>query len=457
MSDKILIIDDEEDIRILIKDLLDDEGYKTFIAKNSDEAYEIIKSENPSLIIQDIWLQGSEHDGLQILKTVKNDVPYLPFIMISGHGTIETAVSAIKQGAYDFIEKPFNSDRLLLMVHRALERSSLKKENIILKGNRADRIKASINHVPSNVLPALEKASKTNSRVFLTGEAGTGKNLAAQYLHENSPRKDKPFMVLTCSNKSAEDIEKELFGSVEKTGIGGSLLHLVDGGTLLIDEVLDLPTQTQGKILMLLQENAYYPIGSNSKQHVDVRVISTSSGHPARAIEDERFRQDLYYRLNVVEIHLPPLRERKQDIEDILTASESFEFTKNALFKLKQYSWPGNMKQINNLLEYLTIMKSEGCVIDVEDIKPAIHDSTSTDSQGNDTNAASRSHFIDATLELGLRDAREHFERTYLMNQIERFEGNISKTAEFVGMERSALHRKLKSLDVFSDDKQNVA
>ncbi|MGH1455457.1 MAG: sigma-54-dependent transcriptional regulator [Alphaproteobacteria bacterium] len=457
MNEKILIIDDEEDIRVLIKDLLEDEGYKTFIAKNSNEAYHVIKSENPSLIIQDIWLQGSEHDGLQILKTVKNDLPYLPFIMISGHGTIETAVSAIKQGAYDFIEKPFNSDRLLLMVHRALERSTLKKENIILKKSRAGQLQESINHIPSNIMPALEKTSKTNSRVFLTGEAGTGKNISAQYLHENSSRKDHPFMVLNCANKTAEEIETELFGSIEQTNIHSSLLNLVDGGTLLLDEVLELPAQTQGKILMLLQENAYYPIGSNSKNHVDIRVISTSSKNPKEAIDEGRFRQDLYYRLNVVEIYLPPLRERKQDIEDILRSCNTLNFTKDALLKLKQYAWPGNVKQLNNLFEYLSIMKNNDDVIDFDDISSAIGDNNKKVVSVDNDNSLPHSHFIDATLEMGLRDAREHFERTYLMSQIDRFDGNISKTAEFVGMERSALHRKLKSLDVFSDDKQNVA
>lgn len=456
MNEKILIIDDEEDIRLLIQDLLDDEGYQTLVAKDSDEAYEIIRSQHPNLIIQDIWLQGSEHDGLQILKNIKKDMAYIPFIMISGHGTIETAVSAIKQGAYDFIEKPFNSDRLLLMVHRALEKASLKKENLLLKKSRADHIAETAVQIPKNIKPALEKAAKTNSRVFLTGEAGTGKNLSAQYLHENSPRKDHPFMALSCTGKNAEEIEKELFGSVEEGDIRTSLLSLVNGGTLLLDEVLSLPSQTQGKILMLLQENAYCAVGSNQKQSVDIRVISTSSADPQTMLSNQSFRQDLYYRLNVVEIFLPPLRERKQDIVDIIESANKLSFNEQAITALKQYSWPGNMKQLNNMLEYFSIMKGDQEIID-QDAVNAVIAKNENNSGVNDNSTQITSSISQDTLDMSLREARECFERSYLITQINKFDGNISKTAEFIGMERSALHRKLKALDVFSDDKQNVA
>lgn len=452
MNKKILIIDDEDDIRSLIEGILEDEGYLTLSAKNSDEAYEHIRNETPDLVIQDIWLQGSEHDGLEILKNVKTEAEYLPFIMISGHGTIETAVSAIKKGAYDFIEKPFNSDRLLLMVHRALEKASLKKENQILKQKREDHVGIAKKYLSKENFSSVEKVAKTNSRVFLTGEVGTGKNIAAQALHECSERKDAPFMTLHCSGKSAQEIEEELFGCAEEGRVRISLLSLVNSGTLLLDEVMSLPPQVQGRVLAFLQENAYCPIGSNKKENVDVRVISTCSSDFEAFLDNGEFRQDLFYRLNVVNIDIAPLRERRESIAELLS-DYRLSFSECAVNKMQYYSWPGNVKQFYNILEYLQIMHNAEVDINAEDIAAVLEKRASNDSDPD----GKKFDMLQETIGMGLRDAREFFERRYLVAQLEKFGGNISKTATFIGMERSALHRKLKSLDVFSDDKQNVA
>ncbi len=457
MNEKILIIDDEEDICLLIQALLEDEGYQALCAYNSEQAYELISSENPDLIIQDIWLQGSNDDGIDILKAVKNTHPDLPFIMISGHGTIETAVSAIKLGAYDFIEKPFKSDRLLLMIQRALENIELKKQNAELKRQTFKRTQSLSKQLPENIRQTLDKVSKTNSRILLTGEAGTGKNIAAVYVHEKSNRNDLPFMALNCAAMDFEKLEIELFGTVNSSlgnNAKAGLLELVEGGTLLLDEVMNLPIETQGKILILLQDCAYYKIGSNHKTPADIRVIATTSADVDQKLSDGSFREDLYYRLNVVPIHMPQLKQRKQDIPDLIEGYlPKYKFSDLAMAKLQSYQWPGNVKQLYNVLEWISIMNDDTSTqIEIENLPPELGGATS---QSIDTNTSTA--LIDNIMQLGLREAREHFERYYLLSQVNKFDGNISKTAMFVGMERSALHRKLKSLDVFSNDKQNVA
>ncbi len=453
MNEKILIIDDEEDIRMLIKALLEDEGYETLIAANSDQAYEFIKNDNPDLVIQDIWLQESEDDGIDILTSVKKEQGDLPFIMISGHGTIETAVSSIKLGAYDFIEKPFKSDRLLLMIQRALENAELKKQNAKLKKQTIKQIENISKQIPENIRQTLDKVSKTNSRVFITGEAGTGKNIAAQYVHKASDRCDMPFMVLNCASMNSDKMETELFGNNNEGGKIG-LLELVDGGTLLLDEVMELPIEMQGKILILLQNSAYHKVGSGQKTPVDVRVISTSSADIEAKLASGVFREDLYYRLNVVLVHMPNLHQRKQDIPKLIADYLPNKLTYNALSKIKSYKWSGNMKQLYNVLEWISIMNDDpNIIIDIEQLPPELSGiNKSGNSDDNATNA-----LFDNMMQMGLREARECFERHYLLSQVNRFDGNISKTSSFIGMERSALHRKLKSLDVFSDGKQNVA
>ncbi len=457
MHEKILIIDDEKDICMLIQGLLEDDGYTTLAAHNSDDAYEIIERESPDLIIQDIWLQGSKDDGIKILETVKDTYPILPFIMISGHGTVETAVSAIKLGAYDFIEKPFQSDRLLLMIQRALENATLKQQNKDLKQRTISPNAGVSIEIPEQMRHTLNKVAPTNSRILITGEAGSGKNLAAQYVHEKSSRSDTPFMVLNCASLDPEKLEIELFGATQtqhNKDVKSGLLELVNGGTLLLDEVMNLPIEMQGKVLNFLQDAAYHKVGSNHRIPADIRIIATTSADVDMMISSGGFREDLYYRLNVVPIHVLPLRQRKQDIIDIISHYSSFKFTDMAIAKLRSYKWPGNIKQLHNVLEWISIMNENAeNAIDVEGLPPELGGGLQSDNAED----GDSSLLVDEMMQMGLREARECFERHYLLSQVNRFDGNISKTAEFVGMERSALHRKLKSLDVFSNDKQNVA
>ncbi len=458
MNMKILIIDDEDDIRALIQGILEDEGYEVITADRSDGALELIQNKNPDLVVQDIWLQGSDKDGIEILKETQEIFPNLPFLMISGHGTIETAVSAIKYGAYDFIEKPFKSDRLLLMIKRALENANLKKQNEELKKRSAENISHLIKQIPNDIVNILDKSAKTNSRLLITGEVGTGKNIIAQYIHENSLRSHKPFMTLNCAANNSEDLEKELFGihSIADNKTTRGLLELVNEGTLLLDEVDNLPINLQGKILNFLQDNSYYKIGSNQKVPVDVRVIAASCNNLKKMVKENKFREDLYYRINVVPINIPPLRSRKSDISSLVERFSNLKFSDEALLKLKLYSWPGNLKQFNNIMEWLHIMYGDKNIeISVDKLpKEVVNVSQSTIFEDN---RGDKPMFDDFILSMKLRDARECFERQYLLSQINKFDGNISKTAEFIGMERSALHRKLKSLEVLCDEKQNVA
>ncbi|MCK5384692.1 MAG: sigma-54-dependent Fis family transcriptional regulator [Alphaproteobacteria bacterium] len=455
----ILIIDDEDDIRMLIAGILEDEGYDVLHAATSDMAMQIIDEYTPDLVIQDIWLQGSDKDGIEILRAAKKTNPNLPFLMISGHGTIETAVSAIKAGAYDFIEKPFKSDRLLLMINRALENAALKKQNTELRQKTSQSVFNHVKQLPDYVRNILDKSAGSNSRIFITGEVGTGKSTAAHYVHEKSLRAMKPFMTLSCTTLDPGKLEKELFGAHpgEKEYRTPGLLQLVEGGTLLLDEVSALPMETQGKLLNILQDKAYYKTGSNQKIPVDVRVISTSSEDVEAKINSGEFRKDLYYRLNVVPVELAPLSKRKNDILELISLLSPLDFSEQALIKLKAYSWPGNIKQLHNVLEWISLMHENKVLpVDVSQLPQEIWRS-STERQNSSSAENDNFALSDDILSMSLREAREIFERHYLLSQINRFDGNISKTAEFIGMERSALHRKLKSLEVFSSDKQNVA
>lgn len=458
MTKKILIVDDEEDIRMLVQGVLEDEGYAIETAQNCAQAYQLIDNMRPDLIIQDIWLQGSEDDGIEILQKTKKQYPLIPFIMISGHGTIETAVEAIKLGAYDFIEKPFKSDRLLMMIERALENTALKLQNEALKNRAFNNIQTQANALPSEIKNTLTKAANTNSRIFITGEAGTGKNIAAQYLHECSARSDFPFLTLNCVGTSSEQLEEELFGTPTSEG----LLSLAHGGTLVLDEVLSLPLNTQGKLLTALQEMAYRKGDLTEKIPFDVRILSTSSGSAEEQILARTFREDLYYRLNVVNVHLPPLKARKKEIPEIIESFSPYSYTAQAQHVLQTYSWPGNVKQFLNVLEWINIMNdpSQTQEIDVHNLPPEFSGKKNTandDMRHGQDSSSSMAQIMEGVTHLGLREAREHFEKHYLLEQLDKFDGNISKTAEQIGMERSALHRKLKSLNVFSDDKQNVA
>lgn len=461
MSIDILIVDDENDIRKLIKGILEDEGYGTRQAANSTDAYKEVGVRAPDLMILDIWLQNSDHDGLEILKTVKKDNPHLPVIMISGHGTIETAVSAIKIGAYDFIEKPFKSDRLLLMIERALETASLRKENEALKERKDAPVEMIGSCTAFNAMyNALDKVANANSRVFFTGDSGTGKEVAARILHKLSARKDAPFMALNCAILHPERFEEELFGSEGAGGVKKGILEQANGGTLLFDEVGDMPVETQGKIVRVLQEQKFTRLGGTEPVQVDVRIVASSSRNMTDAIANGSFREDLYYRLNVVPVSIPTLRARRDDIPALAahfvktyskqSGQPEREVTAGAAIALQDYDWPGNVRQLRNVIEWVMIMGGgEKEPIEKKHLPPEI--------TGEAPKGESRAASIQDYMTYPLREAREAFERDYLDRQLARFGGNISKTAAFVEMERSALHRKLKSLELSGAEKQEGA
>jgi two-component system nitrogen regulation response regulator NtrX len=452
LTTDILIIDDEDDIRKLIKGILEDEGYSVRQANGSSKAYSEVEARVPDLIILDIWLQGSDEDGIEILKKVKKDHPLLPVIMISGHGTIETAVSAIKIGAYDFIEKPFKSDRLLIMIERALEAANLKRENEALKEKRDAPVEmvgtsASIMAVTS----AIEKVAGANSRVMFTGEAGTGKEVAARLLHKMSPRRDKSFHALSCAVLHPERLEEELFGIEDSRGIKKGILEQANGGTILLDEVADMPLETQGKIVRVLQDQKFTRLNGHEVVQVDVRIVSSTSRNLQLAIQNGAFREDLYYRLNVVPVQIPLLKSRKDDIPALAkhfiklyseqSGQPTRELTQSAIISLQNYNWPGNVRQLRNVIEWVMIMGgTEKEPIEKKHLPPEITGEITTSEK---TGAGMQDYLL-----YPLREAREAFERDYLERQLSRLGGNISKTAAFVGMERSALHRKLKNLEI---------
>ncbi|MCD8520623.1 MAG: sigma-54 dependent transcriptional regulator [Alphaproteobacteria bacterium] len=471
MTASILIVDDEADIRNLIKGILEDEGFRVRMAGNSKEAYVAVQENVPHLVVLDIWLQGSDHDGLKILSTLKENHPHLPVVMISGHGTIETAVSAIKQGAYDFIEKPFKSDRLILMIQRALEAANLRRENEALK-QKVNVTEDMLGKSPAtqNLRQLLLRVAPTNSRILLTGEPGCGKDVVARFLHNNSGRSGSPFMALSCATMRPDRLEVELFGSEE--GVAGEpahtgLLESADGGTLLLDEVADMPLETQGKIVRVLQSQSFTKVGGNKPINVDVRIIASTNRNLDEEIANGNFRQDLYYRLNVVPIKIPPLRERSQDIADLasyfMAALSKTHivpdplFTPGAMISLQAYAWPGNIRQLRNVMEWILIMNAghhEGA-FDVEHLPPEISGRYLLDTGDEGIGGSDKPILSQDLMTMPLREAREHFEREYLMAQVARFDGNVSKTAQFIGMERSALHRKLKSLEVAADKEED--
>lgn len=455
MTHDILIVDDEADIRTLVAGILNDEGYKTREASSAENALIEINQRQPSMVILDIWLQGSKMDGLQLLDHLAKSYPLLPVVMISGHGNIETAVAAVKKGAFDFIEKPFKSDRLILVVEKALEAFRLKRENYELRlkvGNDSELIGKS--PCVQEIKKTLEKVAPTGSRVFITGPAGSGKEVVARALHKHSKRADGPFVVVNCATMQPDRLEVELFGTegngtTQPRKVG--LLESAHNGTLLLDEVADMPLETQGKILRALQEQSFSRVGGTSKVQVDVRVIASSNKNLDLLMAEGRLRQDLYYRLNVVPLKVMPLIQRRDDIPTLAQyflnrASESAGLPmrtlgEDALAALQAYEWPGNVRQLRNCMEWLLIMHSndKGDVIHADQLPPEITASTPNVLKWEKGGEI---------MMLPLRDAREMFEREYLLAQVTRFGGNISRTANFIGMERSALHRKLKMLGV---------
>jgi len=450
MALEVLVVDDEADIRELVSGVLEDEGYAVRSAADSSGALDAIDDRRPSLVLLDVWLQGSKMDGLQLLEQIKKRDPTLPVLMISGHGNLDTAVAAIREGAVDFIEKPFKADRLLHLVGRATETDRLRREVANLRhqlgpDDQLDGTSVAINTVRAT----LKRVAPTGSRVMITGPAGVGKEIAARMIHNWSPRAGAPFIVLSAAMMSPERVEEELFGS-EQGGVSRpGLLEQAHGGTIFLDEIADMPPTTQAKILRVLTDQSYTRVGGQRPVKVDVRVLSATSRNLADEIAAGRFREDLYYRLNVVPVKIPPLRERREDIPELVNhflarfAAEKRiqtpELSKEAMAALQAHDWPGNVRQLRNVIERTLILTPGdrvGC-IEVDLLPQEIIDSQGSAGLGGASMAIMGSP---------LREARESFEREYLKIQIRRFSGNISRTASFIGMERSALHRKLKAL-----------
>ncbi|GBF25469.1 nitrogen assimilation regulatory protein [bacterium MnTg02] len=464
MASDILIVDDEADIRELVSGILQDEGFDTRLAKDSNEAFSVTEERRPSLVILDIWLQGSPMDGLEVLSRLKQQHPDLPVIIISGHGNIETAVTAIKIGAYDYIEKPFKAERLILVTCNALEASKMKREIKELKERSTQSSEmigksSAINHLRQ----ALEKVAPTNSRIMIAGPSGSGKELAARVIHDSSARCNQPFVVLNAAAMAPDRMEVELFGTEEGSGNGVrnvGALEEAHGGTLYIDEVADMPLETQGKILRVLVEQKFQRVGGNQKVHVDVRIISSTSRDLEHEMRTNSFREDLFHRLNVVPLQVPGLADRREDIPELIDYFMSQlvsasglaprRIGDDAVAVLQSHDWPGNVRQLRNNVERLLILAGgdPDSIITADMLPEEIGSSVPLSSNG-----AGSEHLMS----LPLRDAREIFEREYLVAQINRFGGNISRTAEFVGMERSALHRKLRALGVGSSERSSEA
>ena len=445
----ILVVDDEKDIRDLVAGVLSDEGYECRTSGDSSSALAAIDERRPSLVLLDVWLHGSEMDGLEVLDEIKKREPELPVIIFSGHGNIDTAVSAVSRGAMDFIEKPFEAERLLLLVERATETERLRRENTRLRqgfsrGEEFNGNSSAINAVRAT----LKRVAATGSRVLITGPAGAGKEVAARLLHSWSLRANSAFVIVNSARITPERFEQELFG--EETGgklVRPGLLEVADGGTLYLDEVADMPLSTQARILRVLTDQSFVRVGGNRQIGVDVRVVSSTSRDLQTEMEENRFREDLFYRLNVVPVSVPSLAERRDDIPAL---AEHF-FTRygadqgiapptisdDAMAALQAHDWPGNVRELRNVVERTVILSPRE---DLETIEPdMLPGELRSGKLGGATGLAS-------LMGAPLREAREAFEREYLHIQIRRFSGNISKTASFIGMERSALHRKLKLL-----------
>jgi two-component system nitrogen regulation response regulator NtrX len=453
MALEILVVDDEQDIRELVAGVLEDEGYATRAAANSTEALAALGDRRPSLVLLDVWLQGSKLDGLQLLEEIKRRDPTLPVLMISGHGNLDTAVAAIRQGAVDFIEKPFEAEHLLHLVARATETDRLRRENESLRAQIGQETELTGSSVAINAVRAtLKRVAGTGSRVLITGPAGVGKEVAARLLHNWSPRAKAPFIVVSAARMTPERVEEELFG-VEEGGelARPGLLEQAHGGTLFLDEIADMPLTAQGKILRVLTDQSFTRVGGQRMVKVDMRVVSSTARSLPEEIAAGRFREDLFYRLNVVPVHLPALSERREDVPELVghfaaryAVEQRFAtptLSSDAVAALQAYDWPGNVRQLRNVIERTIILAPSariGC-IEIDMLPPELL---------NEQAQLSPGEAVKAIMGTPLREARETFEREYLRVQIRRFSGNISRTASFIGMERSALHRKLKALGI---------
>lgn len=455
MGCEILIVDDEADIRFAVSGILEDEGYSVRESATAQATLKALRLRLPHLVILDIWLEGSDCDGVALLKIIKETHPDLPVVMMSGHGTIETAVGAIHDGAFDFIEKPFKADRLLLIIKRAIEDSRLRRENRSLREKLPVQTQLiGTGPAMTALKSAIEKVAPTGSRVLITGPAGAGKEVVARQLHQHSMRREHVFTVLNCATLHPERLEVALFGEEVEGGveIKAGVLEQSHGGTLFLDEVADMPIETQGKVVRVLQDQSFQRVGGLELVNVDVRVLASTSKDLLSLVRQGVFREDLFYRLSVVPLIVPPLKDRREDLPDLFAAFMAFSAQSNGLLQrtisadalraLQACDWPGNVRQLRNVVEWLLIMApgEQGSVITATMLPPDL----------DATDGGKRT--VDGDLFfLPLRAARESFERQYLSAQMSRFSGNISKTSDFVGMERSALHRKLKTLGLTAE------
>ncbi|MGE0044959.1 MAG: sigma-54-dependent transcriptional regulator [Hyphomonadaceae bacterium] len=453
MSSDILVIDDEADIRELISGILQDEGHQVRTARDGDEALEAVRQRRPALVVLDVWLQGSRIDGLDLLTILKDLDPDMPVVVISGHGTIETAVVAIRKGAYDFVEKPFTADRLLVVIARASENARLRRENAALKrGAAASAELIGSSAAMAQLRAAIDRIAQTNSRVLIAGPAGAGKELVARLLHQRSPRESGPFVAINAASIAPDRMESEIFGEEGPDGqprkIG--VFEQAHTGTLFLDEVGDMPLETQSKILRVLVDQRFKRLGGSNDVQVNVRVVSSTSRELRGDIEVGRFREDLFHRLNVVPLRVPSLAERREDIPELaayyvnrladMSGLAPRLIGEDAMAALQAADWPGNVRQLRNVVERILILApgDASTPVTVDALPPEAWPSAGFSQQNG----------LQEVIGMPLRDARERFEREYLNVQITRFGGNISRTAAFIGMERSALHRKLKSLGV---------
>ncbi len=467
MAHEILIIDDEPDNRMVIAGTLEDVGYETREAGNAQQGLDALSQKAPSLILLDIWLQGSHLDGMQLLEIIQQQYPYVPVIMISGHGTIETAVSAIRIGAYDFLQKPFDADRLLITANRAIEAAELKQENSHLKSHvQQDTHLIGSSQALNMVKQSIEKLATTQSRIVISGESGCGKELVARLIHMASPRKNKPFVIIKCLTDS-DVLEAELFGVSEKNQpFQMGSLDQANGGTILLNEVSDLSLDIQGKIVRILQEQSFTRPGG-VKTKIDIRFIGTTSKDLKQEIALGHFREDLYYRLNVVPLDIPSLKERREDILELIdyfadikrSAGDIFDFKlgTDAITTLQTYDWPGNVRQLRNFVDWLHIMVPNLQKNDTENEEREIKSHMLPPEIQNKGTKLLRKNWLDDILTQNFREARDNFEREYLIAQLARHDGHISRTADSIAMERTTLHRKIKSLGVKVKEKKDSA